>query len=56
MEPNRCWDKILTHITNAKNAQIVPMRMREDAAWVWLPMAWLSNEDVPLMIKIVSAE
>jgi len=45
-----------TPITNAKNAQIVPMRMREDPAWVWLPMAWLSNEDVPLMIKIVSAE
>jgi hypothetical protein len=49
-------DELSAHITSAKNVQMVPMRMRYDADRVWLPMDWLSNEDVPLMIKIVSAE
>lgn len=47
---------LTTPITSAKNVQMVPMRMRYDADRVWLPMDWLSNEDVPLMIKMVSAE
>ena len=48
--------KTATHITNVKNAKIVPIRMRYEAVRVCVPKDWLANGDFPLMIEAVNAE